>query len=64
MRTMHFMPVIAFDLFQMLKTKLRVAPYWIKVDISKQFAEYFSYLSFGTVNLYGQHPLSNKCISN
>ena len=50
-RSMHFMLVTAFDSFQMSKTKLRVAPYWIKVDILKQFPKYFSYLSFGTVDV-------------
>ena len=51
MRSMHFMPVIAFDSFQMLKTILKVAPYWIKVDILKQFPGYSSYLSFATVDV-------------
>ena len=50
------MPVIiAFDSFQMSKTKLKVALYWIKVSILKQFAENFSYLSFGTVDLETAH---------
>ena len=62
MRSMHFMPVIAFDSFQMSKTKLKVAPYWIKADILKQFPGYFSYLSFGTVDVYGHDPLSTKRI--
>ena len=54
-RSVDFMPVIiAFDSFQMSKTKLKVALYWIKVSILKQFAENFSYLSFGTVDVWGQ----------
>ena len=37
MRSMHFMPVVAFDSFQMsVKNK---APYWMKVDILKYFSE-------------------------
>ena len=50
-RSMDSMLVIAFDSLQMSKTKLRVAPYWIKVDILKQFPKYFSYLSFETVDV-------------
>ena len=41
MRSMHFMPVIVFVSFQMSKTNLKVASYWIKADILKQFTEYF-----------------------
>ena len=41
MRSMQFMPVIVFVSFQMSKTNLKVASYWIKVDILRQFAEYF-----------------------
>ena len=52
MRSMHFMMVIAFDSFQMSKMKLKVASYWIKVYILKQYTENFSYLSFGTVDVY------------
>ena len=48
---MHFMPVIAFDSFQMSKTKLKVAPYRIKVDNLEDIAENFSYLSFGSVEV-------------
>ena len=39
MRSVHFTPVIVFDLFQMSKTKLKVAPYWMKVDILIQLVE-------------------------
>ena len=52
MRSVHFMPVIVFDSFQMSTTKLKVAPYWITVDTLKQFTENFSYLSFETVDVY------------
>ena len=48
---MDFTPVIAFDSFQMSKTKLKVAPYWIKVENLKDIAEKFSYLSFGSVEV-------------
>ena len=48
----------------MSKTKLKVVPYWIKVNILKQFAKNCSYLSFGTVDVYWHHPLSNKRISD
>ena len=51
MRSVHLVPVVAFDSIQMSKTELKVAPYWIKVDILKQFTENFSYLSFGTGNV-------------
>ena len=50
-RSVHFMLVIAFDSFQMSKRMLKVAPYWIKIDILKRFAENCSYLSFGTVDM-------------
>ena len=46
-RSVYFMPVIAFDSFQISKTKLKVA----LVDILKQFPEYFSYLSSGNVDV-------------
>ena len=49
MRSVHFMLVIPFDSFQISKTKLKVASYWIKVEILKQFDEICSYLFFGTV---------------
>ena len=49
MRSMHFMPVVAFDSFQMsVKNK---APYWMKVDILKYFSENLSYLSFEIVDV-------------
>ena len=51
MRLVHFILVSAFDSFQMSKTKLKVALYWIKVDILKHFAEKFSYVSFGSVDV-------------
>ena len=51
MRSVHFILVIAFDSFQMPKTKLKVDPCWIKVDSLKNFAENVSYLSFGTVGV-------------
>ena len=51
LRSVHFMLVIAFDLLQMSKTKLNVAPHWIKVDNLKLFAENCSYLFFGTVDM-------------
>ena len=51
MRSVLFMLVIAVYSFHMLKTNLKLALYWIKVDILKQFAEHFSYLSFGTVDV-------------
>ena len=51
MRSVQLMPVITFDSFQMSKTKLKVAPYWIKTDILKKFPEYFSYLSFETIDV-------------
>ena len=41
MKSVHFMLVISFDSFQMSKTKLKVAPYFIKVDILKLFAKIF-----------------------
>ena len=52
MRSVHFMPVIAFDLLQMSNMKHKVAPHWIKVDISRQFAENCSNLVFETVDVY------------
>ena len=45
------MPVIAFYSFPMSKTKLKVAPYWIKVDNLEGIAENFSYLSFRSVEV-------------
>ena len=45
------MLVIAFDSLQMSKAKPEVAPYWININILKQFPENFSYLSFGTVDV-------------
>ena len=49
MRSMHFMPVVAFDSFQMsVKNK---SPYWMKVDILKYFSENLSYLSFEIVDV-------------
>ena len=63
MRSMHLMPVIALNSFEMSKTKIKVAPYWIKIDILKPFPGYFLYLSFGTVDVKGQ-LLSNKRISD
>ena len=51
MRSAHFILVIAFNLFQMSKTKLKVVPYWIKVDVLKQFAENCSYLFCGIVDV-------------
>ena len=62
MKSVHFMLVIASDSFQMSKTKLKVAVYWIKVDKLKQFAENFSYLSFGTSCVVAA-PLSSIRIS-
>ena len=59
MRSVHFLMAIAYDLFQMSKTKLKVA-YWIKVDILKQYTKNFSYLSFGTVDVYWQHACHIK----
>ena len=41
MRSVHFIPVIAFDLFQMLKKKLKVTAHLIKVDSLRQSAENF-----------------------
>ena len=64
MRSVHFMSVIAIDLFYISKRKLKVASYWIKADILKQFPENFSYLFFGTVDVQRQNPLSNKKISD
>ena len=46
------MLVIAFDSLQLSETKFKVASYWIKADILKQFAENCSYLVFGIVDLY------------
>ena len=51
MRSVHIMLIIASDPFQASKTKLEIAPYWIKAGILKQFADDFSYLSFGTVDV-------------
>ena len=51
MRSVQFMLVIAFDSFQMSKAEVKVAFFRIKVEILKQFAENFSYLSFGTVDV-------------
>ena len=38
--------LVAFDLFQKSKTKIIVAPCWIKLNILKRFAENFSYTVF------------------
>ena len=46
MNLVHFLLVIAFDSFQMSKTEIKLAPYWMKVNMLKQFAENFLYLSF------------------
>ena len=35
MRSVQFMLVVAFDSFQMSNTKIKVAPFWIKIDILK-----------------------------
>ena len=51
MRSVHIMLVIAFESFDMSKTILKIAPYWIKVDILKEFAENCSHLFFGTVDV-------------
>ena len=52
MRSVHFMLVITLDSVQIKKkTKLKVTPHWIKVDILKQFAEDCSYLFFRTTDV-------------
>ena len=52
MRSMHFMPVVAFDSFQMsVKNKAPYWIYWMKVDILKYFSENLSYLSFEIVDV-------------
>ena len=51
MKLVHFMLVIAYALFEMSKWNLKVARYWIKVDILKRFAENLSCLPFGTADV-------------
>ena len=41
MRLVHLILVIAFHLFQMSKTKLKGAPYWITVDILNSLLKIF-----------------------
>ena len=51
MKLVHFMLVIVYALFEMLKWNLNVARYWIKVDILKRFAENLLCLPFGTADV-------------
>ena len=51
MKLVHFMLVIAYASFEVSKWKLKVSPYWIKVDILKRFAKNLSYLCFRTVDV-------------